>query len=168
MPFSAASAVDFFPGDPQFQVTGDIVNGSVSATIGNSGISSGAFQDRFFFTIDQTGMGSGSLSTSTSLFGSVTDLDIASVSINGIFATKISDPDGLVEFFSLVNVPINSGVLNSIIVTGTSRGNGSYGGNATFLPTAVPELATWTMMIIGFGLTGVALRRRQTVTVRFA
>ena len=34
--------------------------------------------------------------------------------------------------------------------------------------TPVPEAATWTMMIAGFGLAGVALRRRSKVRVTFA
>lgn len=33
---------------------------------------------------------------------------------------------------------------------------------------AIPEPATWAMMILGFGMTGAALRRRRSVTVRFA
>lgn len=33
---------------------------------------------------------------------------------------------------------------------------------------AVPEVGTWGMMILGFGLAGAALRRRQTVRVAFA
>lgn len=33
---------------------------------------------------------------------------------------------------------------------------------------AVPEPATWAMMVMGFGLVGGAMRRRRTVAVRFA
>lgn len=36
------------------------------------------------------------------------------------------------------------------------------------LQGGVPEPATWAMMIMGLGLTGFAMRRRQKVAVRFA
>ena len=34
--------------------------------------------------------------------------------------------------------------------------------------SAVPEPATWAMMIVGFGAIGGALRRRQKLTIRYA
>lgn len=34
--------------------------------------------------------------------------------------------------------------------------------------SAVPEPASWAMMVLGFGLLGAALRQRSRVTVRFA
>lgn len=40
------------------------------------------------------------------------------------------------------------------------QGSSVYTDNFTFTSTAVPEAATWTMMIAGFGLAGTALRRR--------
>jgi len=40
-------------------------------------------------------------------------------------------------------------------------GSGANGG-------AVPEPATWAMMIVGFGLVGSAMRRRQRQTVRYS
>jgi hypothetical protein len=36
------------------------------------------------------------------------------------------------------------------------------GGAGTFTLSAVPEAATWAMMILGFGAVGTALRRRST------
>jgi hypothetical protein len=39
----------------------------------------------------------------------------------------------------------------------------SQDGNATLTISPVPEAATWLMLIIGFGLVGAKLRRRQTV-----
>lgn len=164
-----ANAATFVPGSPNFTVSGNIFSGPISANIGNSGIAAGTFQDIFQFTIPQTGVGSGSLSTSTSIPFSTTDTDITSVLVNGLAATKTLSADGLSEFFNISNVPITSGVLNRIIVNGLSRGNGSYGGNATFTPAPIPEPAAWAMMIAGFGLIGVALRARRTSTrVSFA
>ncbi len=37
--------------------------------------------------------------------------------------------------------------------------------SATGLASAVPEPATWAMMIIGFGLAGSAVRRRRTLSL---
>ncbi|MES2289998.1 MAG: PEPxxWA-CTERM sorting domain-containing protein [Pseudomonadota bacterium] len=39
---------------------------------------------------------------------------------------------------------------------------------STAIPAAVPEPATWAMMIGGFGVMGVAMRRRRRTTVSFA
>ena len=36
------------------------------------------------------------------------------------------------------------------------------GGAGIFTLSAVPEAATWAMMILGFGVVGTALRRRST------
>ncbi|HTH28797.1 MAG TPA: PEPxxWA-CTERM sorting domain-containing protein [Sphingobium sp.] len=48
---------------------------------------------------------------------------------------------------------------NYILVTGTADG----------IPTpAVPEPATWAMMLLGFGAMGYTMRRRRNVTVSFA
>ena len=72
----AAHAVNFTPNDPEFTVSGDIKNGTVSADFGRAGIKRGAFTDTFNFIIDQAGLASGTLSTSTTRFFSPTDLDI--------------------------------------------------------------------------------------------
>lgn len=157
----AAQAAVFLPGSPNFVVSGNIASGPVSAFIGNSGITSGSFQDTFTFRINQNGVGSGSISTSTSAALSATDLDISSVVVNGLSAIKTFSTDGLSEFFNISDVPITFGAVNNIVVTGLSRGNGSYGGNATFIPSAVPEPATWGLMVLGFGLVGAGVRSRR-------
>ncbi|MCU1294163.1 MAG: sorting protein, partial [Bryobacterales bacterium] len=157
-----------------FIVAGNIFSGPIAATIGHTGIAEGDFTDWFQFTIPQTGVGSGAITTSVNIgdFLGVTDLDLNSVFVNGIAASEtLRDIDGnpcLVEgvgtcgadeTFALNNVPILFGVLNTIEVNGTSRGLGSYGGNATFIPSAVPEPATWAMMLAGFGAIGFSMRR---------
>lgn len=161
----AANAAVFTPGSPNFQVSGNIASGPVAATIGNTGIASGNFEDSFLFRIDQFGLGSGSISTSTSLLGSMTDLDIFSVTVNGITAARTTLLNGAGEFFSVGGVQIQSGALNSIVVNGFSRGNGSYGGNATFTPS-IPEPATWAIMMLGIAGIGYSVRRQRRVTAK--
>ena len=162
------------PNFATFTVSGNIFSGPISANIGRSGINAGNFIDTYLFEIPQTGTGSGSISTSASggLF-STTDLDFTSVTVNGLAATLT--PTGLVEFAGITGVPIVPGVVNRIVVSGLSRGQGSYGGNASFTPAAtpgVPEPSTWAMMLFGFGAVGFGMRRRKsegkTARVRFA
>lgn len=166
----AAHAVDFEPGDAGFEVSGDITSGPVTANVGNSGIGLGNFTDNFFFIIDQNGLGSGSISTSASLFQDATNLDLTSVFINNIAATITRGSQGLFEVAFANNVNIVSGQLNTLTVNGYSRGAGSYGGQLTFTPVAaVPELGTWGMMILGFAFAGSALRvRRRSAKIAFA
>lgn len=44
------------------------------------------------------------------------------------------------------------------------RSYGEWEASATFSVTAVPEPASWALLLIGFGLVGGALRRRPAVT----
>ena len=175
----AAQAATILPGNPGgvagafFNVSGDIASGPISATFGRSGIDAGTFTDEFVFQIDQMGLGSGSITTILAgLSGSMTDLDFNTVTFsNGstVFDVAISDM-GFQETGGLSNVPIMSGVLNTLTVNYTSRGQGSYGGNLAFAPavSAIPEPSTWAMMILGFGAVGVAMRRRRKDIVRVA
>lgn len=164
------------PAGTSFLVAGNISSGPVVASLGHTGIARGAFTDLFQFTIPQTGTGSGSVITSTTLTGfrRSTDLDFTSVLVNGMAATLVlRDANGNVcavrgvgtcgasESLAINDVPILSGVLNTITVNGISRGLGSYGGNITFIPSAVPEPGTWAMMLLGFGAIGFSMRRRQ-------
>ena len=164
-------------------------DGTISAGLKHDGINSGAWQDIFFFIVDDNGVGSGSVTTSTSFLGGATDLDFtdaevwagATLSFNaGTNAFELSG--GTVheltltgnDFFETAfgnNIPLFAGENNYIVFTGNSGSNGSYGGQATFVPeAAVPEPATWAMMLFGFGAIGFAMRRRrkENVRVRFA
>jgi hypothetical protein len=59
--------------------------------------------------------------------------------------------------------PFSTTVRYDITFTGASGGNFNGTGNLT----AVPEPATWAMMIMGFGLVGGVMRRRS-MKVAFA
>lgn len=179
---TTAGAGCFLPGDSNFIVSGNPLSGPVSASIGDSGIPTGSFQDIFQFTIPQTGFGSGSLSTSTPLSSlDATFTNISSVVFNDFLGTTLVNSltaskttIGLTEFFGLSGVPITPGHTDQIVVTGNipnANGNGSYGGNVSFVPTStVPELGTWAMMLVGFGAIGFVMRRRPKAEprVRFA
>jgi hypothetical protein len=160
----------FEPGDAEFAVSGDTtppITGVVSASIGRTAIPAGTFTDTYFFIVDADGLGSGSISTSLS--GPSTDINFTSVTINGLVVPR--SPNGAVEFAGISGVPVLNGAENRLVVVGTSAGEGSYGGNLTFTPnSAVPEPATWAMMLMGFGAIGFGMRRRrkETARVRFA
>lgn len=166
-----AAATTFPVGSANFTATPG-PNGTYSGSFGNSGIAAGAFTDLFTFTLPTDGIGSGSVTTSASIFQSPNDLDLTSVFINGTMAglTKLSN--GLFEVAFTNNVAITGGRLNTITVNGVSRGGGAYGGQLSFIPAvaAVPEPAAWAMMILGMGVVGFALRRQKKVrtTVTFA
>jgi hypothetical protein len=62
---------------------------------------------------------------------------------------------------------LNSGdVFSTIINREGSYSNDSTGENFTLSTGAVPEPATWGLMIVGFGLVGSSLRSRRKQTVR--
>jgi hypothetical protein len=176
-------------GSTTFSVAGNPFTGTdpVTATIGHTGIPTGSFEDIYQFTIGvdgqgEIGTGSGGITTNITIggIGGLTDIDFLSVLVNGMAATgHYTDIDGNActtpgvgtcgagETFTIAGVPIFGGQLNTIDIIGTvggPRGIGSYGGSATFLPTApVPEPATWAMMLLGFlGVGSVMSRRKKT------
>lgn len=164
---SAATITTFTPADPEFSVSGNIFNGPISADFGRSGIAAGDYIDRYVFTIPQTGTATGSVTTTTGTLNLPTDLDIDYVTVNGILADNLVNID-YVEFWSVIGVPITYGVENVIEIAFKSYGAGSYGGQATFVPTPVPELGTWAMMLLGVGFAGFAMRRNRRVTTRLS
>jgi hypothetical protein len=152
----------FPPLNPHFFLTsGTPTSSTITANFGATiAGKSTSFDDIFQFTIPQDGTGSGSLSTS---FSSLKDkLTITDVLINGVAQTLTSTGSG--QSLTVSGIPIHNGVLNEIEVKGiTSAFNvaATFAGTATFTSAAIPEPASWTLMIGGFGLLGAAMRRRR-------
>jgi hypothetical protein len=134
-------------------------DGSFSGTFGDTGITNPTFTDTFTFTLP-TGLASSTVSSTFQ--GATTDVNFTSVTLNG---TQFNvGAAGKNEFGFLDNLPVTNGT-QTLIVSGTSAGNGSFAGTIAFAPRAVPEPATWALMILGFGGVGgmVRNRRRQAV-----
>lgn len=165
---SGAQAATFPVGSANFTASPG-PNGTFAGAFFNTGIAAGAFSDTFTFTLPVNGFGSGTVTTSTNFVGSPNDLDFTSILINNTAAsiTRLSNGAYEVAFANLV--PITAGQLNTITVTGLSRGNGAYGGQASFIPSVVPEPSTWALMFVGFALVGGAARfRRRSTKVVYA
>ena len=96
------------------------------------------------------------------------DIDFDSILLDGFAFTKTNE-DGqapeLAEIWTLVPAQTLLAGNHTLTVSGTvvgSSGGGSFGGNVNVSPVgAVPEPATWAMMLLGFGAVGFAMRRRQ-------
>jgi len=100
--------------------------------------------------------GKGWLSATISSIGSgVSNIDFSSVTLNGTPYSTVTT--GFSEFRRIIRLPVDAGN-QTIQVMGVSGGDGSYDGTLSF--TAVPEPATWTMLILGMGAIGFAMRRR--------
>lgn len=131
-----------------------------SGTFGDDTVSESPFNRTFQF--DVTTPGFLSLTISSGRTEALNDLDFSSVTINGInFKVGTSGEN---EFRFRNNVVANLG-LNVIEVEGASGGNAAFAGSITFSdsPVAIPEPATWAMMILGMGAVGYTLRRRREV-----
>jgi hypothetical protein len=92
-----------------------------------------------------------------------TDVNFTSATFNGVAFNVLST--GTQEFRNLLNQALINGT-NTIRITGTSGANGAFSGTISL--AAVPEPATWALMLGGFGLVGTAIRRRAKVAVAFA
>lgn len=85
------------------------------------------------------------------------DINFSVVSLNGTNFTL--SPDGRFEFGFVADVA--SAASNLLRINGSSGSNASYAGTLNI--AAVPEAATWAMMIIGFGAVGATVRRRTAL-----
>ncbi len=119
--------------------------------------------DNFSFGITGTGI--------ISLQGNFT---ATNANMNGFFPTPVNVSNAAFNNFS--GLAVQSATFNQTTTNQTTTGYNvqARGGTITSLSAsnvtaAVPEPATWAMMMLGFGGVGYALRRRKQVTrIRFA
>ena len=133
-------------------------DGSFSANFGDTGIETLAFNDAFDFALP-TGVSSFTL-TSTFTVNPKNDINFTTAAFNG--QTFTIGSTGQNEYRFLNNVKVTGGAPQHLVISGTSGGNGSYGGVISFTPfVGVPEPTSWALMIAGFGGVGGVLRVRK-------
>lgn len=150
---SPAAAADFITIDGQSGVFG---NPNVTCTA--PATTNCNFSSSFtFMTPENAKLVSASISSVMTGNNQRTNIDFTSVTLNGVAFDVLST--GVQEFRNLLNQNIVSGGTNTISVTGVSGGDAAFSGNLSFA-AAVPEPATWAMMILGFGVVGAGMRSR--------
>lgn len=140
----------------------DLVGGSSAFSATHS--TSGSFTDVFDFVLTQAGTASSSI-TSIAL-GKFADVKFTSITLNGVDFTALST--GKFEAWSLDNLQLAAGS-HTLVVKGSSNGtaanSASYSGTLNILASAVPEPASWALLVGGFALVGGAMRRKKPVRV---
>ncbi len=139
-----------------------------SASFGNT-TPNATFDDFFMpFTVAVSGVLTATLTTIGIL--PANDVDFSKAFItgpNGPFSFDItksaiaSNADGL-ESGLISGVLLQPGTYQ-VRVAGTSGNSASYSGTLSFAGVgAVPEPATWALLILGFGVIGFGMRRQRT------
>jgi hypothetical protein len=125
------------------------------------------FDDSFTFNVNFLSSGTGSVSTSVRT--AFNDLIITGLFFNGVDYSSFLTTTSSGTSANIGNLIVYDTMPNVLRLTGTVNGTGFYNGNATIAATAaVPEPATWAMMVVGFGALGAACRRSRAKTTKVA
>ena len=131
-------------------------DGSLTGSFSKENVGFGAFSHEYTFNFPASGWASTYVSSIKARLES-TNIDFTSISLNG---NPFTIENGNFDIGYLEDLFVGT-ELQSLVINGVSGGNGSYSVDVAFSPSAVPEPATWAMMIIGFTGAGVAIRRRR-------
>ena len=122
-------------------------------------LSSPTFSENLVLTNTLAGLYSITLTTSSPA------VDFTSAILSGLggpYNLVEFDDDGTNEFWRLANPITLDPSTYTLTINGNNSGAGSLGGSITIRPAvAVPEPATWAMMLLGFGAVGYSIRRRR-------
>lgn len=162
---AANAAVTVVGGGTSVDVTGP-TGSDVNFSLGysDSGVSN-PFTETLTFMNTLAGFYGVTLTTTASAAGATNDVDITSAfltggSIVGSVSLATLFNNDVIESYGLSNLFLSSGTY-TLTITGSRGTTGSFGGNVSFAAGAVPEPATWAMMLLGFGTVGFAMRRRR-------
>lgn len=131
---------------------------------GNTLMAPGIFTDVFNFTTVGPKNVNGSITTIR--LGGTKDIDFSSIDIDGFaFTPNLGLNHEPNDDWTLTTTLIGNGShvlsVHGNVVAAVEGAAASYGGDLNI--GAVPEPATWALMIGGFGAAGAMLRRRRTL-----
>jgi hypothetical protein len=116
----------------------------------------GSVSPWFQFSNDQTG---------TYTFALITSTNLATVTLEELLndggTTVLQQLPGSGNSLTMMTGVLTAGTTYRFLYTfNAGEGGGTVSGNASFVQ-AVPEPATWALMLLGFGGIGLAMRRRR-------
>jgi hypothetical protein len=148
---------------------------------GKTFTSNAKFSDVFSVTLPNSSVTGSAITIG---FGNdiASDIDFTSITLGGFAFTKMSSdfnpgpvvgigspPGSAFETWALTPAVKFAAGTYDLVLNGRAFGPASYAGTISVTAGAVPEPATWAMMIGGVGMVGGALRRRKVSTkVSFA
>lgn len=136
-----------------------LTNGIYQHTVSGSG-NNLTFTDVFDFVFPAGFLGGDGTTHHSSLSGNAhVNLVFTGVTFNGAPGSNTN------YTFHFDDTAIANGGPQRLVITGTGGPDATYGGTLTFTP--VPEPAAWSLMILGFGGIGAAIRNRRR-TAAFA
>jgi hypothetical protein len=89
------------------------------------------------------------------------DFTAAYLTINGVQYNLSTVSSGRLEWRELTSLALLKGASVALTVSGTAGKSAAYTVSFASVSGSVPEASTWIMMILGFGVTAYAMRKRQ-------
>lgn len=132
----------------------NVVGDAIRIDYNDSGMTD-PFTETLTFTNTDPGL---YLITLVSSFAQVNFTSAILTGPSGPVALSLDSDDGTIERWLSPEVGLLAGTY-TLTINGTTGPNGVMGGHVDI--AAVPEPATWGMMLLGFGAAGFALRRRR-------
>ena len=156
----------FFNNDTTGLPVGSFTTGFSDSNLANP------FTETLTFTTATSGVVS--IDVSTSQTGPQNDVDFSTVFLTGtglsgniLVPSLLGDPN---ETRGLNNLALGIGTFVLTFQGTPGTQTGSFGGSVAFqaAQSAVPEPATWGMMLLGFGAVGFSMRRKRASLLQAA
>jgi opacity protein-like surface antigen len=138
-----------------------------TSNFGDVLVATGPFSQTFDFTTTGDNDASSFVGT-IALASGGKNIDFSAIDLDGTFNFVKTSGADLNEQWELATAFLSAGThaihVYGDVLTTSANDAASYSGTLNLSPAAVPEPATWGLMIMGFGGMGAVLRRRRQAT----